>query len=366
MANQAELHEHTEELLGRPAGGQVHLSDVFPEVAALDEEAWWQKTDFDAGLTVKVESSDFPDTEQIPIGSRSWLANYYLVLVDDLLRARDRRLGETLIKLTAEEPDKPLHPDFATELDSRSKAVIAVANYAPRDEKNTKNGANGSDFYLAFTDSGLEVYATPLSFLSSLDARHRITSLYRIPTADHPEFDGEHEQFRSARIIRSRRHPDHLVPIFEYTDRAAVIAAKQEGIHPFVIPKDPRNGYMANVDKFGNVKLELNDADIRQAFELGSIATLYVTSGPAVRRHPIPVELVADLRSAPLNKLVLYTNCSDPDHDDKGNAKSFVELAVRVDKNPSTSRKTAMFELLEKIPLLDPEFAEFTLLPDYR
>ncbi|MGV9001510.1 MAG: hypothetical protein ACOH18_00950 [Candidatus Saccharimonadaceae bacterium] len=341
------ISNQTQELLLRPAGSQVHFSDVFPEIAAGDEPAWWRRTDFDSKLTVAAESAGFPALEQIPIGIRPWMGRYGLLLVDDLLRSRAQRLSNS----------STTHPDFAQEASDSEGAVIAVTNYAPRDDENTAGGSNGSDFYLATTSSGLEIYTTPLSFLSGLEARNRITSLYRIPTKGHPEFNGDHEQFRSARIVRTRRHPDHLVPIFEYESTEDLVKAKAEDTHPGVIPVDKRSGHIAFIDKFGNTKVELGDVRQLQELTVGREVVLRVVNNG--REYEIPVHVAGDLRSAPLNKLAIYANVSD--HIDGSSDTGLIELITRVNSNPSTSTDTAAFQLLRAIPDLDIPTAEVSL-----
>lgn len=355
MGIQGEVLAQTREQLWRPVDGQVHFSDVFP--ATPGGEAWWQQADFDAGLTVAVESSGFPDMLQIPIGERSWMAPYGLVLVDDLVCARQDRVGG--LDQAGEGDIAKLHPDVARELRASSLAVIALANYAPRDDQSVAGGANGSDFYLAITDAGTEIITTPLSFLRGLDARDRITSLYRIPTKGHPEFDGDHEQFRSARVGRTRRHADHLAPVFEYKTREALVAAKKDGTHPEVIPVDQRAGHIAYVDKFGNVRVELKHAEVLRTLRIGEAATLLVKN--AGDEYKLDVEAASDLRSAPLGRLAVYHNVSD--HVDGGSTTTgYAELIARVNGNPSTSKETAIFQLLASIPDLDPATAEVKLV----
>lgn len=341
------ISRQTEELLLRPSNSQIHFSDVFPEIAAEDEIAWWRRTDFDSKLTVAAESARFPDLEQIPIGVRPWLGRYGLLLVDDLLQSRAQRLA-----------GNSTHPDFLKEKQASSEAVIAVANYAPRDNTNTAEGSNGSDFYLATTASGLEIYTTPLSFLSGLEARNRVTSLYRIPTKGHPEFNGDHEQFRSARIARTRRHPDHLVPVFEYNSVDELVKAKTADEHPGIIPVDKRLGRIAFVDKFGNIKLELSDAQQIQALKIGKEAALRVVNNN--NEYEVPIQAAADLRSAKLGKLAVYANVSDFTDQDSGTG--LVELITRVNDNPSTSTDTAIFQVLREIPDLDIDTAEVSLI----
>jgi len=341
------IHQETQELLLRPSASQIHFSDVFPEIADKDEFAWWRKTDFDSGLTVAAESAGFPALEQVPVGVRPWLGRYGLLLVDDLLQSRQQRVKGS-----------STHPDFERETRQSNEAVIAVANYAPRDNENTADGHNGSDFYLATTASGLEIYTTPLSFLSGLEARNRITALYRIPTKGHPEFNGDHEQFRSARVVRTRRHPDHLVPVFEYDSPDELVKAKTEDTHPGVIPVDKRAGHIAFVDKFGNIKVELGDVRPLQQLKIGQEAALRVVNNNV--EHTLPVHVAADLRSAPLGKLAVYANGSD--FTDENSTTGLIELITRVNDNPSTSRDTAIFQVFKGIPDLDIETAEVSLI----
>lgn len=341
------INQRTQELLDRPSTSQVHFSDVFPEIAAEDEFAWWRRTDFDSQLTVAAESAGFPALEQIPVGVRPWLGRYGLLLLDDLLQSRQQRLTGA-----------SLHPDFLREARQSKEAVVAVANYAPRDNANTSEGSNGSDFFLATTESGLEIYTTPLSFLSGLEARNRITSLYRIPTKGHPEFNGDHEQFRSARIVRTRRHSDHLVPVFEYESTDELLEAKASDVHPGIIPVDKRVGHIAFVDKFGNTKVELGDIRPLQTLKLGQEVVLRVVNNNV--EHEIPVHVAEDLRSAPLGKLAIYANVSD--FHDEASSTGLIELITRVNDNPSTSTDTAIYQVLREIPDLDIETAEVSLI----
>jgi hypothetical protein len=257
-----------------------------------------------------------------------------------------------------------LHPDDRVEVEATSKAVLALGNYAPRDDKNIEGGRNGSDFFLAITDAGTEYVTTPLDFLSGLEARDRIIALYRIPTKGHPAFDGEHEQFRSARVGRSRRTPAHLVPIFEYESRKELVAAKAAGTHPEAIPLDPRTGHIAFVDKFGNVRVEMQDATRARALKVGQVATLCIKNEGVV--HEIEIVGAADLKSAPLGQLAVYANSADLAQIDADNVAGskvgYLELIARVNGNPSTATDTAVRQLLEQIPDLNFAKAELDLI----
>ncbi len=352
MKDRIEPNVFTKELLQRPAGGQVHFSDVFPELTDEYDECWWRKTDFDASLTQQVESesSGFPEQFQVPIGLRPWLANYGLVLADDLLWARNRRIANN------EALGATKHPDQAIEEEYNRFAVIALANKAPRDETHTNGGENGSDFYLAVTHAGLEIYTTPLSFLDYLDERHRILALYRIPTKSHPELE-EGEQFRSARIVRSRRHPDHLVPIFEYASRKDLVAAKQTGIHPDVIPRKGPSERIAHVDKFGNIII--NSTSISTVREASPGDELRLEIKYDEEEFELDVLVAQDLRSAPLGQLAVYQNCSSPQ--DKDSTSGFIELVSRVDDDPNRSNNTAIYQIQEITGEINPEQVELSL-----
>jgi hypothetical protein len=251
-----------------------------------------------------------------------------------------------------------MHLDNLRELEASSGAVIALANYAPRDEASTQDGNNGSEFHLAITDSGLEVYVTPLRLLSGLARRNRIVGLYRIPNENHPEFDGDNEQFRSARVVRTRRHPEHLLPVFQYRDQEELVAAIRAGTYPEdCIPTDKREGHIAYVDRFGNVRLELRDRSKLLRLGIGRTAALSVINNG--EEYEVEVQLADNLHSAPLNRLTVYANCSD--QADPTSPAGYAELIARVDGNPNRSTRTAIFQLLKRIPDLDPATAEVRL-----
>lgn len=356
--NPEQVTDYTRELLSRPTVGQVRFSDVYPETAGLDTPQWWRYTDYDAALTDRVESGGFSGVTQIPIGLRPWMTRYGLLLTDDLVTARNERVDA----LTEEGSVLLNHPDVDRERQEREGAVVVLANKAHRDNSATAGGRNGHNFYLAITESGTEFYVTPSAFLGDLEHQGRITALYEIPNEDHPEFNGDAEQFRSARVTRTRRHPDHLVRVFDYEgDREALLQAKEDGTHPEAIPLDPRQGRIAHVDKFGNVILWVADSSGLAETSAGRLATLTIAS-PAEGASPIEVRAVVsqDLKSAPLGKLAIYGNCSS--HDDQGVSGGLVELITRVDDDPNTSEDTAFFQLLKRTPnIADLAEAEIVL-----
>ncbi|MFZ2513874.1 MAG: hypothetical protein WAW63_05460 [Candidatus Saccharimonadales bacterium] len=350
MPSHAETIPTVQSLLARPEQGQVHFSDVFPEVAGSGTATWWKSTDFDAALTVASESQGISGVHTIPIGLRAWLAPYGLVLVDDLVAAQSKlaqKVHEEVI----------LHPDALKRKQAAiSMATLAVANFAPRDDEHTANNQNGEEFYLAITTSGLEVYAMR-RFLGGLAERNRILGLYRIPTKGHPAFDGEHEQFRSARIVRTRWYPNHLEPVFQYPDQTALGVARLKGEVHDTIPRDPREGHIAFIDKFGNIKLEEKNIKRLDGLTAGESIRLIINN--LGKSYEIPVSVARDLHSAPHGQLVVYQNCSDANS--PGSSAGWVELVARVNENPSVSEETAIYQLLRKIPDLDPATAEVKL-----
>lgn len=355
------VSDYTRELLSRPTVGQVRFSDVYPETAGLDNPLWWRYTDYDAALTDKVESNGFSGVERIPIGLRPWMTPYGLLLADDLVIARNERVDA----LVAQGGALLDHPDVQKETQEREGAVLVLGNKAHRDKASTAGNKNGSNFYLAITDSGTEYYVTPLSFLTDLEAQNRVTALYEIPNEGHPEFNGDAEQFRSARVSRTRRHPEHLVPVFDYEgNREALSQAKEDGTHPSVIPAEDRTGRIAHVDKFGNVVLWLADTSAVDPSRIGSLATLSI-SNPGWRQNAqIEVMIAENLKSSPLGKLAMYGNCST--HNDEAASGGVVELITRVDDDPNTSENTAFFQLLKQVeaqelPVLDIATAEVKL-----
>ncbi len=343
------MPEDTQKLLRRRLGGQIHFNDVFNEPTNLHTIAWWQFTDFDAPLTVQMESMGFPDFFPVAIGGRPWFTPYGLLLVDDLLTSRLTRLSRAYDL-------QKIHPDLAAELEESHLALGIIANYAPRDEASTAQQQNGASFFLAITTSGLEIYTTQLAFLSSLEAHGRLLKLYRIPNQNHPEFNGEQEQFRSARIIRSRRHPEHLELLFDYPTLRERLQAVKDGKHPPIIPP-LAEGRISFVDKFGNVKLELPNVVEFDSLLTNEATTLVITNQDKV--HELSVIITTDLKSAPLNQLAIYRNTSDV----IGNYAdySLFELVVRTDGNPTHSQKTAAYELVKRIPNLDFASAQIKL-----
>lgn len=348
-------------LLERESGLQVHFSDVFRELATPEEDAYWRKIDYDSELTVLTRSVGFAShLEKIPIGLFPWIAEAGLVTFDDLVQERNEKA-----ELNYERPTNH-HKDVLREISEYQElAPIALANCAPRSKEHTANGSNGTDFYLAVTHTGLEVYTTPLHFLEGLDSRDRIRALYRIPTVGNPEFDGEKQQFRSARVERDRQHPHFLEPVFQYRNRDEVVRAKIDGSYPQIIPEDTRPGHIAFVDKFGNIRLDLKNARDLATRDIGSLVTYEITYQP-IHGQRVEQEIVArvaaDMPEASRNshgKFNTYINVSDGDNKyasshlaGPNNGVGYAELIIPVD-DPNRSRETAAFALYGLINNLD-------------
>jgi hypothetical protein len=263
------------ETFARPREATIQLSDVYgplpiavdayTQLPASDSDAAPQlesrvtippPDDFDATITSQVRNTGrFHDGEHSISDGGAMLGGYGVVLVDELRTHQYEQASDILDELgvtSVEDLTKwqlaEVHPDAKIRLDAFDKTVVVIANSAPRTSEHNATGNNGTDFYVAVTDSGIEVYAQP-HMLSSLDARGRIVDLYRIPEgAAWPKG----EQFRSSVVSDIRRHPERLVPV-----------PRDEH---WPIPELPGGVQLAYVDKFANVRLQT--ADIRKDGEL--------------------------------------------------------------------------------------------------
>jgi hypothetical protein len=301
--------------LERPTASLTAFSDVFPK----------NERDFDAELTSQyrhlgVDPSGF---DAYGIGHNPQEALYASVLIDDLVAERRRLIIQAL-----EGSAKP-HPDVLKAQDKAANfSPQVILNCAPRSKETTENGANGTDFYLAITDNGVEIYATPVELLSALETRNRIIGLYQIPTAELPFTDGSKEQFRSSIVGNVRLRPQVLQPVYEYKDRAQLIAAKAAGAHSEIIPTQGPLAQIAFVDKFGNVRLSVRDSEafrqqLEQVQSQDGAVRLEVEAGASQ-----PVRLVQSLRELEDFELGLYENVAD--HPDPHSKAAYWELVRRL------------------------------------
>ena len=314
------------ELLSRPSRSIVHFNDVFFE----------HEVDFDAEMTVMFRNLTEFSSLMFPIGDHFKNADYGIVLLDDLID-EERRIIEK-INSVGSPAGKEI---FANRLE---KQVLSVINCAPRNEDTTCNGKNGLDFNLAITDNGLEIYCVPLERLQGLETRNRILALYSIPNENLVSTDGEREQFRSSIITTSRYFPEKLEPVFEYDDVNELLEAKSNGTHPDVIPTQEHDSELAFIDKFGNVRISVRNA---QEF-LGDISnkefgdTIYISSGKSKK---IKATYVTCLKDIPEGEVGFYQNIADQRNTWSG--ASYFEI-VKKSSNPNTERNPAS-KLLSKL-----------------
>lgn len=280
------------ELLSRPSRTIVHFNDVFFE----------HEVDFDAELTVMFRNLAKFSSLMFPIGKYPKIADYGVVLLDDLIE-EERRIIEKIRGFGAETA-KDIFSDRL------KKQVLCIVNCAPRNDETTQNGMNGEDFHLAITDNGLEIYVVPLERLQGLETRNRILALYKIPNESLVSTDGKREQFRSSIITTSRYFPDTLETVFEYENLDELITAKESGIHPNVIPVQEKLAELAFIDKFGNVRISVKNCKeflkpIRNA-EIGD--QIYITVGNS---EAIKVNYVNSLKDIPTGEIGFYQNVAD-------------------------------------------------------
>ncbi|QQS19724.1 hypothetical protein IPL85_05670 [Candidatus Saccharibacteria bacterium] len=307
MPSPMESYPKLDELARQPSFGQVIWSDVFPELVRQNgngqlEKMWWRYTDTDAVISSRLGNGGNVGMLEVPIGYVPW-ESIGLLQLDD--RAAKRKLPGS---------------------------IIAIANRAPRGNKQTKDGANGECYRVATTASGLIVFASHLGALADLAMEGRITSLYEIPGKN--SIYDEHEQFRSAVVAQMLGHTDELQLVYDRrsknNDGAPIEQEAQDSI--------------AYVDKFGNIIGRAADIANVIRLEIGKMATLQIEQNGI--QYEIPVRRGVDLRSAPEGEIMVYPNMSDGGSQKK-RGPGIYEIIARVNDEPSVSLKTAIF-LLQK------------------
>ena len=294
--------------LHKPLCGVVHFSDVFTERAV----------DFDVELSAILRNVGIFSDMTFPIGVDPQRGDYGAVLVDDLMHDR-RRIAQIARNVAPEN-----HPDVERLTVEAEYSIATILNCAPRNAQTTMGGKNGEDFYLAVTKHGVEVFVTPLNLLSSLELRSRILALYRIPSAQHPFFDGAREQFRSSIITTSRLVPKILQPVYQYATHEELVEAKANGTHPSVIPLQTNYAQVVYIDRFGNVRLSVSDMkrflEKMEDVGHGNYGGLKIGNSEA-----IPVFIATSLSDIPEGEYGVYCNVSDLDD---GNA-GYIEFAKK-------------------------------------
>ncbi len=278
-------------LLNRPIGAIVHFSDVFPE----------REVDIDAELTAITRNLGNLSDKTFPIGKNLKIAEYGVDLLSDLIVEQKR-----IIKQIKEKTGIIVENDFAF------KAVLCIANCAPRNKETTKNNKNGNDFHLAITDSGLEIFAVPLSNLKYLETRDKILALYRIPSEKLVLTDVNHEQFRSSIIATSRYFPETFETIFEYENVEDLKKAKENKTHPQIIPAQEKLVEFAFADKFGNVRISIRDNyEFMSGFGNAKFGDyLQIQIGNSEFKKIVYKRSLKELEE---NEFGIYENVADPD-----------------------------------------------------
>lgn len=249
----AELNHQESEQLFRPTGALIAFSDTFtnpndvirhlpkdPEQAISTDS----QRDFDSELTTQFRHLR-PRDGEYGIGdnpNNHLLAAYGVELVTNLTDGLQAEINKAIRR--AQEIGRPIHPNILeAQQFIQQRAIRVIANAAPRYDGNKDK--NGSHFYLAILDNGVEIYATPLDALQYV--RDRVVSLFEIPNANNPLFHGTREQFRSSVIARLCEEPEHLVR----ADQSA-------------IPDQEHELQLAWADRYGNTRLRAkNGAQIQ-------------------------------------------------------------------------------------------------------
>lgn len=276
------------ERLVRPTRSLHVVSDVISRPANYpcedDFDAEW--TSFAGnGETVPSSSHHLAETDLM----RGAYAVTLMAHLEDSLRAHVIR---QLDSIRLANLPKTFFAALQPAIDSlRGSVVRMVVNCAPR----IGIGENGDSFYLAMLDNGVEVYATPLAVLSYVQGR--IRSLFRIPTKDHPEFNGDREQFRSSKVALTRFHPDHL-------ERASCDLVPVQR-HPIEV---------AYVDRFGHMRVRSRDSATDVMRAVHDLCDERNLVGVAIDRGPVHSVLVGEsLRALPDDTLGMYINPGDSD-----------------------------------------------------
>jgi hypothetical protein len=320
------------ETFGQPREATIQLSDVYGPLPT-DGLHVPPPDDFDAAITSQVRNTGrFHDGEYGISDGGAVLGGYGAVLVDDLRHLQREQALEILEGLGAQStadltPGQlaTVHPDDKIRLESLDNAVVVVSNSAPRTSEHHETGRNGSDFYVATTESGVEVYAQA-HMLSSLDARGRITSLRRIPEG---VVWNPGEQFRSSVVTDARRKPEQL----EVVERDNwPIPPLQDGIK------------LAYTDKFANVRLETSDVSGHgEVLREAETVDLVLDDG---RVAISGIRVASRMTDIPEGEFGAYFNTADRDVKE---GPAYIELVRRVSDPNGGEQHRAYHELAERV-----------------
>jgi len=288
----AELNTFEQETLDKPTLALHVFSDT------LTDEG-----DYDAEITTDYRHLRPQDTRH-GIDNNLTLGSYGTELIYQLKGNADEEIARALAR--AEELGRKPHANvIEAQRRFQDRTVRVIANSAPR----TNEHKNGKNFYLAITENGVEIYATPLDVLSYI--RGKIVALFEIPNEGNPVFNGDKEQFRSSIIARICEHPEHL--------RRVDIER---------IPEQRSPLELAYVDKFGNIRLRAKDQrQIREQIEEAEVdGHVVVKLGDL--NEGVKARVVTCLDEITTGQFGIYQNVSD------GNSPGYFEL-VRKWGDPS-------------------------------
>lgn len=314
----AELIQQEAEQLFRPTGALIAFSDTFtnpndvvrhlakdPEQATSTDS----QRDFDSELTTQFRHLR-PRDGEYGIGDKPnnhLLAAYGVELVTNLTDGLQAEINKAIRR--AQELERPIHPNILeAQQFIQSRAIRVIANAAPRYDGNKDK--NGSHFYLAILDNGVEVYSTPLDALQYV--RDRVVSLFEIPNKNNPLFHGTREQFRSSIIARLCEEPEHLIKA-----------------DPSAIPDQDHPLQLAWADRYGNTRLRArNGAQVQT--RIGEVRNEKGHVGIAFPNLNIPqaqAKLNNCLDAVKGGELGLYGNVADGET--SGEKPSYLELVYK-------------------------------------
>lgn len=324
------LSQTEQDLLSRDDLSLTVFSDVFSSLQPEQRDEGGRVVkparyvDFDVELTTDWRSFDLRQGRRYGIGNDTLRGAYGAELVVNLKDDAKAQIEKAHAQGNRHSRIRRVEREL------RRFAPKVVVNNAPRD--NTSE--NGKDFYLALTDNGVKIIATPLEALSFV--RHRILALFRIPTEGHPLFNGNWEQFRSSIIARSDEVPDHLVLVYGVSDLEELQANLGRNRNFSPIPEQEHDVQLAYEDEFGNERLRVKRiGDVRRLLRGATSAVLRIND-----ETEQPVELVSGLRQITGGRFGIYENIADGHV--PGDQPAYVELVRRWEDDDRRSGAEAL------------------------
>ena len=190
--------------------------------------------DADAYLFGQAGNDGYFSNIQFPIGRFPMAANHYGLVLPQLRETQWRLLQRDGIDPDAVVDLSDIHPDQAETIHSLGKALVAVANHAPRE---TSNG-NGDPFYVGTVAGKVEFFAQA-PYFSALKAHGLIEQFFEVS----PAMFREKEFFRSKEVSTARRNAPLWLHELTDTDQREIIPQKEAPYPRFI-------------DRFGNVIID--------------------------------------------------------------------------------------------------------------